>query len=69
MQAAIQRIFKLQHQGTCTGMFWRRDPRKGKSTYGDNPDWPRNGAILKGVVHEFPEYYEESLQWLEVSEY
>jgi hypothetical protein len=50
-------------------MFWRRDPRKGKSSYGENPDWPRNGALLKGVVHDFPEYFEESLQWLEVSEY
>ena len=50
-------------------MFWRKDPRQGKSTYGDNPDWPRNGAILKGLVHEFAENYEESRHWLEVSEY
>ena len=42
-------------------MFWRKDPRQGKNSYGDNPEWPRNGAVLKGVIHEFPEYYEESL--------
>lgn len=34
-------------------MFWRADPRPNASTNkkgGD--DWPRNGALLKGVAHD-----------------
>ena len=68
MEAAL-RVFRMQHAGTCTGMYWRRNPTKGKSTFGDNPEWPRNGALLKGIVHEFPEKPEDSLLWLEVKAY
>ena len=61
--------FKMRHPGTCTGMYWRRDPRQGKNTFSGPPDWPRNQALLKGVVHEFQEKPEGSVFWLEVSEY
>ena len=69
MENAILRVFKLQHAGTCTGMFWRRNPLKGKSTFGENPEWPRNGALLKGIIHDFAEKPEHSQHWLEVKEY
>ena len=48
--------YKLQHPGSCSGMFWRDDPRKGvkKTTQIGGNDWPRNGAILNGQVHELP---------------
>ena len=32
-------------------MSWRPDPFT-KARCADGSDWPRNGAILKGVVHE-----------------
>jgi hypothetical protein len=41
----------------------------GKSTKLGPPDWPRNGAVLKGEVREFANKPEDSLKWLEVSEY
>lgn len=44
--------FKLQHS-SCSGMYWRSDPRKAggaKSLSDDN--WPRNGAILTGTAFE-----------------
>lgn len=31
----------------CTGMFWRSKPEMGATH--NSQDWPRNGAILKGV--------------------
>ena len=37
-------------------MFWRDDPRKDVTRVpqvGGN-DWPRNGAILNGQVHQLP---------------
>lgn len=32
-------------------MFWRSDPT-GKNTLRSNDNWPRDGAILRGVVVE-----------------
>ena len=32
-------------------MYWRKDPKIG-GTFSGPPDWPRNGAVLKGVEHE-----------------
>ena len=61
--------YLLKHGGGCTGMFWRNDPTKGKSTFRGPPDWPRNGAILKGKVRKIPEQPEKSLYWLQVKEY
>ncbi|OLP77519.1 hypothetical protein AK812_SmicGene42411 [Symbiodinium microadriaticum] len=45
----------------CTGMFWRADPRSGQKGTMDN--WPRDGAQLKGVVHEV-----NGAKWLECKE-
>lgn len=39
---------KLQHPGTCTGMYWRGDPFTGASAPSNN-NWPRNGALLRGT--------------------
>ena len=61
--------FVMKHPGHCTGMYWRADPTKGKSSFAGPPDWPRNGAVLKGEVREFADKPESSLKWLEVSEY
>ena len=49
-------------------MYWRNDPTKGGS-FASPPDWPKNGALLKGKVHEVPARPENSLYWLEVTEY
>jgi hypothetical protein len=61
--------YVMRHPGHCTGMYWRADPMKGKSSFPGPPDWPRNGALLKGDIKEFVEKPENSLKWLEVSEY
>jgi len=61
--------YQMRHPGTCTGMYWRKDPRQGKATFSGPPDWPRNNAQLKGVVHNFKDKPENSQFWLEVSEY
>ena len=37
--------------GTCTGMFWRDDPRGIEAQQASKPDWPRNGAVLRGQVY------------------
>mmetsp|Transcript_26284 Transcript_26284/g.64892 ORF Transcript_26284/g.64892 Transcript_26284/m.64892 type:complete len:117 (-) Transcript_26284:430-780(-) len=58
-----QGIFTLIHPGTCTGMFWRDDPRGAKHS-GTHPPWPRNGAVLKGVQHTV-----KGTEWLECVEY
>jgi len=65
------KVFKMKHPGGCSGMFWRSDPRggAGSSSTGSKPDWPRNGALLKGRVLEIPSKPEGSLKWLEVTEY
>ena len=44
-------------------MYWRKDPKVGGTVSGP-PDWPRNGAILKGVEHEV-----QGARWLEVQEF
>ena len=44
-------------------MYWRKDPKVG-GTFSGPPDWPRNGAILKGVEHQI-----QGQRWLEVQEY
>jgi hypothetical protein len=44
-------------------MYWRKDPKAG-GTFSGPPDWPRNGAILKGVEHDV-----KGARWLEVQEY
>jgi len=49
-------------------MYWRNHPSKGGS-FSSPPDWPRNGALLRGVIHEFPAKPESSLRWLEVKDY
>jgi|EP00670_Eutreptiella_braarudii_P006020 hypothetical protein len=36
--------------GSCSGIFWRKNPFTGNGDSGN--DWPRNGALLKGVVYE-----------------
>ncbi|KAJ0390399.1 hypothetical protein P43SY_011918 [Pythium insidiosum] len=50
----MARAYKLQHPGSCSGMFWRQDPRpnavKGKQVGG--AEWPRNGSILIGEEHD-----------------
>ena len=61
--------FVMKHPGHCTGMYWRSDPTKGKASSSGPPDWPRNGAVLRGEVKEFADMPEGSLKWLEVSEY
>lgn len=51
-------------------MYWRRDPRLGpKCTIIGPPQWPRNGAILRGIMHSFEDKPENSLMWLEVTDY
>lgn len=50
MPAGPVAAFKLQHPGTCTGMFWRGDPRSSGSA--PSGEWPRNGSILHGHVHK-----------------
>ena len=49
-------------------MFWRGSPINGKQASG-LPAWPRNGAILKGKVHEIKMSVEGCNEWLEVSSY
>lgn len=44
----------------CTGLFWRASPlQAGASAPFDN--WPRDNALLKGIVHEV-----KGRKWLEV---
>ena len=46
------RVFKLAvSSGGCSGVYWRGDPYTGASPP-DNSDWPRNGALLRGILHE-----------------
>lgn len=47
------KTFKFQlSTGTCTGSFWRPNPISGKAVIGDSSDWPRNGAHVRGKVHD-----------------
>lgn len=58
--------FIMKHPGTCSGMFWRGNPFTNVSSVGA-PDWPKNGAILRGVIHEnVPKKPESNDTWLEV---
>lgn len=43
-------------------MNWRADPFT-RDRCADGSDWPRNGALLKGSVHE-----KDGVPWLRVSE-
>ena len=43
-------------------MNWRPDPFTG-SRCSDGSDWPRNGALLKGTVHD-----KDGARWLKASE-
>mmetsp|Transcript_15688 Transcript_15688/g.24364 ORF Transcript_15688/g.24364 Transcript_15688/m.24364 type:complete len:84 (+) Transcript_15688:336-587(+) len=38
-------------------------------TIAGKPDWPKNGAVLKGVVHQLEKPVQGNLQWLEVTEF
>jgi len=54
---------KLQHSGSCTGVFWRGDPTTGApAPTGDN--WPRNGSLLKG----YGPYFVKGENWMKVTE-
>eukprot|EP00048_Salpingoeca_helianthica_P015332 m.226221 g.226221 ORF g.226221 m.226221 type:complete len:93 (+) comp16897_c0_seq1:105-383(+) len=59
--------YKLQHS-SCTGMFWRHDPRGGENVQRGNDNWPRNGSILTGIPHTLPGT-KEGPKWLEVVEW
>ena len=51
--AQTEKTFKLlKNNSGCTGMFFRPDPRKGKPKAAGASNWPRDGALLKGHVHE-----------------
>lgn len=68
----MEATFTLRHPGTCSGMFWRGDPRSGAKVPSGVPDWPRNGAKLRGVVMELPpgsSLPEGNSKWLEVKSY
>lgn len=67
-KVGLEGTFKMRHPGHCSGMYWRNEPKKGGS-FSSPPDWPKNGALLKGTVHEVPARPENSLFWLEVKEY
>eukprot|EP00293_Proteomonas_sulcata_P020480 CAMPEP_0184296976 /NCGR_PEP_ID=MMETSP1049-20130417/7921_1 /TAXON_ID=77928 /ORGANISM="Proteomonas sulcata, Strain CCMP704" /LENGTH=48 /DNA_ID= /DNA_START= /DNA_END= /DNA_ORIENTATION= len=43
---ATVQTYTLKHPGSCSGMFWRDDPRPdAKRVSGGKPDWPKNGAV------------------------
>mmetsp|Transcript_105510 Transcript_105510/g.169802 ORF Transcript_105510/g.169802 Transcript_105510/m.169802 type:complete len:82 (+) Transcript_105510:84-329(+) len=50
-------------------MHWRDDPRGKSATHGAKPAWPRNGAVMKGIVHVLEKPVQQNLKWLEVTEY
>eukprot|EP00054_Salpingoeca_dolichothecata_P023414 m.156110 g.156110 ORF g.156110 m.156110 type:complete len:118 (-) comp24676_c0_seq5:733-1086(-) len=56
--------FTLQHPGTCTGMFWRKNPDNDGEKQQGGDDWPRNGSLLTGTVHQ-----KSDMKWLEVSKW
>jgi hypothetical protein len=67
---ATPQVFTLNHAGMCSGMFWRPAPsgmpHEHSLPTGAQPDWPRNGAVLRGVVHTLDDAFDGSLRWLEV---
>ena len=56
----LKHCVALKNAPGCTGMFWRANPVNGKK--GSNDNWPRDGAQLKGIVHEV-----KGARWLECS--
>mmetsp|Transcript_17387 Transcript_17387/g.30646 ORF Transcript_17387/g.30646 Transcript_17387/m.30646 type:complete len:127 (-) Transcript_17387:1402-1782(-) len=57
------RTYRLaKNRPGCTGMFWRADPRPGAKGSSTNDNWPRDGALLTGIVHEVSGKF-----WLECS--
>jgi hypothetical protein len=58
------RSFVLRHPGTCTGMFWRPNPDNAKEKQVGGTDWPRNGAVLTGLVHSLKK---DNMDWLQVT--
>mmetsp|Transcript_2091 Transcript_2091/g.4893 ORF Transcript_2091/g.4893 Transcript_2091/m.4893 type:complete len:91 (+) Transcript_2091:79-351(+) len=49
----MSQSYRLQHPGSCTGMFWRADPRPGaEQEQRGNAEWPRNGSILEGIEEQ-----------------
>jgi len=64
VEASEYQVFKLEKNSPgCTGMFWRADPRPGRDKTTGAANWPRDGAMLKGIVHEV-----EGAKWLECKE-
>eukprot|EP00435_Cladocopium_sp_Y103_P061153 s1809_g22.t2 len=59
--AELQTFALMKNAPGCTGMFWRANPVTGKK--GSNNNWPRDGAELKGIVHEV-----KGAKWLECKE-
>lgn len=59
--AELQTFALMKNAPGCTGMFWRANPVNGKK--GSNDNWPRDGAQLKGIVHEV-----KGARWLECKE-
>ena len=48
-----EKTFKLlKNNSGCTGMFYRPDPRQGMPKQAGASNWPRDGALLKGFVHQ-----------------
>lgn len=33
------------------------------------PEWPHNGAVVRGVLHNLPKKFSGSFDWIEVTEY
>ncbi|GLD96175.1 hypothetical protein PINS_up004853 [Pythium insidiosum] len=60
----MTRAYKLQHPGSCSGMFWRQDPRPNATKVKQigGAEWPRNGSILVGEEHDV-----NGVKYLEVS--
>ena len=49
-------------------MLWRQDPRGGpRST--SQPEWPRNGAVLRGQVQVLDSPVQGNLNWLQCVEF
>ena len=69
LDKSLMSIFRMQHPGDCSGMYWRHDPRNNNhSTFAGPPEWPRNGSLLRGIVIEIPSAPQGSLKWLQVFE-
>jgi len=51
-------------------MLWRDDPRGKSSSQGTpRPAWPRNGAVMRGLVHVLDKPVQSNTKWLEVIEF